>query len=371
MVSSSRALENTSVYTDIQGLSALRGKASGTESKQALEKVAQQFESVFMNMVMKSMRDANSIFSKDNPFESQESQFFQQMYDSQLSLTLSKKNGFGIADMIVKQMSKYVSSMGLENQTETSAPKRLPNVLPKYKDATVSGTLPSPAAQNGELASLREMLLKDVDLSDAERLYLDEPLNMEEGDKPQAPETRTMVDSFENAEEFVRTLYPIAKQAADEIGVDPKVLLAQAALETGWGKHVIEGNNGKSSYNLFNIKANSNWIGDKVAIDTLEYKDGKPLKEKSAFKVYDSLEESFADYVQLLKNSKRYQQALKNAENPFAFARSLQQAGYATDPEYAGKISRIYSGATMDAAVDQQVRTETGSDPAGGDEWLN
>lgn len=371
MVMSSRALDNTNVYTDVQGLSALRGKSSGINSPETLKKVAHQFESVFLNMVMKSMRDANSVFSKDNPFESQQSQFYQEMYDNQLSLSLSKKNSLGIADMIVKQMSKYVSGMDLENKKDPTSVKHLPNILPKYKNATVSGSVSLPETNDAELASIRETVLKDVSLSDPERLYLEEPLEMGEEAGSVKAATHTTVDSFESSEDFVRTLYPIAKQAADEIGVDPKVLLAQAALETGWGKHVISDTNGKSSYNLFNIKANDSWIGDKVAVDTLEYKDGKPLKEKSAFKVYDSLEESFSDYVQLLKNSKRYQHALKNADNPFAFARSLQQAGYATDPEYAGKISRIYSGATMDSAVDQNVKSETGSETDGGDEWLN
>ncbi|HET8706796.1 MAG TPA: flagellar assembly peptidoglycan hydrolase FlgJ, partial [Pseudomonadales bacterium] len=271
MVSSTRALESTTAYTDVQGLTALRGKSTGAQSAETLNKVAHQFESVFMNMVMKSMRDANNVFSKDNPFESQQSQFYQEMYDNQLSLSLSKKNGFGIADMIIKQMSKYVSGMDEENKKQAEDVRRLPNVLPKYKNGTVSGSVSLPATHDDALASLRETVLKDVSLNDTERLYLEEPLNVEEEDKS-APATHTTVDSFENSEEFVRTLYPIAKQAANEIGVDPKVLLAQAALETGWGKHVISDANGKSSYNLFNIKANDNWIGDKVAVDTLEYK---------------------------------------------------------------------------------------------------
>lgn len=373
MVTSSRGLDNSGVYTDVQGLSALRSEAhNGSTSASALKKVAHQFESVFMNMVLKSMRDANSTFSKDNPFESQQSEFYQQMFDNQLSLSLSQKNSLGVADMIIKQMSKFVKGMDLENKTDPSSIKHLPNIHAKYKNSVVTGIAPvlssSSLVNNNELADIQSQILKDVNLSDSERLYLDEPVNMADEESANKIATHTKVESFDSPEKFVSTLYPIAKQAAAELGVDPKILLSQAALETGWGKHVMPDSAGNSSYNLFNIKSNENWIGDKVSVDTVEFKDGKPLKEKAQFKVYDSLEESFSDYVQLLKNSKRYQTALKNADNPFAFARSLQQAGYATDPEYAGKISRIYSGSTMDAAVDQNAKSETNAVSDGGGE---
>ena len=142
---------------------------------------------------------------------------------------------------------------------------------------------------------------------------------------------------------------PIAEKVAGELGVDPKVLLAQAALETGWGKHVIQ-QGSDSSYNLFNIKADSRWQGEQVQVSTLEYRDGVAQREQAAFRSYGSYEESFNDYVSFLKNSPRYQNALQQAANPFAYVDALQQAGYATDPEYSNKISRIYSGELISQA---------------------
>jgi flagellar protein FlgJ len=147
--------------------------------------------------------------------------------------------------------------------------------------------------------------------------------------------------AFGNSDEFVATMLPMAEQAAKRIGIDPRYLVAQAALETGWGKSVMRNTDGSSSHNLFGIKATGSWQGGEARAITSEFRDGQFVKETAAFRSYDSYQDSFHDLVSLLQNNSRYQDAVKSADNPEQFVRELQKAGYATDPNYASKISQI------------------------------
>jgi flagellar protein FlgJ len=147
--------------------------------------------------------------------------------------------------------------------------------------------------------------------------------------------------AFSSADEFVNTMLPMAKEAADRIGVDPRYLVAQAALETGWGKSVMRAQDGSSSHNLFGIKAGSSWKGDSARAITSEFRNGEMVKETAEFRSYDSYKDSFHDLVTLLQTNNRYQDVVKSADNPEQFVRELQKAGYATDPAYASKISQI------------------------------
>jgi flagellar protein FlgJ len=147
--------------------------------------------------------------------------------------------------------------------------------------------------------------------------------------------------AFRTADDFVATMLPLAKDAAARIGVDPTVLVAQAALETGWGKSVMRQQDGSSSHNLFGIKAQGNWQGPEARAITSEFRDGQMVKETADFRSYDSYSDSFHDLVTLLQSNNRYQGVLKSADNPEQFVKELQKAGYATDPDYASKISQI------------------------------
>ena len=140
---------------------------------------------------------------------------------------------------------------------------------------------------------------------------------------------------------FVATMLPMAERAAKRIGVDPRYLVAQAALETGWGKKMIAQRDGSSSHNLFGIKSGSSWRGDSARALTSEYENGKQVKEVASFRAYNSFEQSFQDYVSFLQNNDRYQGALDSAARPEQFMKELQRAGYATDPQYARKVSQI------------------------------
>ena len=150
-----------------------------------------------------------------------------------------------------------------------------------------------------------------------------------------------------SAEDFVRQLHPYAEQAAKELGVEPKVLLAQAALETGWGRSLIKNSDGSNSFNLFNIKADKSWQGKQAQVSTLEFEQGIAKKVNAGFRSYASFQESFQDYVDFIKNNPRYGDALKQAGNGERYLHELQRAGYATDPNYANKVMSIYHGNTM------------------------
>jgi flagellar protein FlgJ len=136
-------------------------------------------------------------------------------------------------------------------------------------------------------------------------------------------------------------MLPLAKDAAARIGVDPTVLVAQAALETGWGKSIMRAQDGSSSHNLFGIKAQGSWQGPEARAITSEFRDGKMVKETADFRSYTTYADSFHDLVSLLQNNNRYQGVVKAADNPEQFVKELQKAGYATDPDYASKISQI------------------------------
>lgn len=169
------------------------------------------------------------------------------------------------------------------------------------------------------------------------------------------PMGEEMTDPTVQAEDFIKSIWPKAKQAAALLGLDPKILMAQAALETGWGKFIAKDIAGVSSNNLFNIKAPSN-SAESVNIKTTEYVADTPIKINASFKKYPSIEQSFNDYVSLIKGTKRYQDALTQAANPESYVNELHKAGYATDPEYGAKILSIYHGNELNHAL-QRVQT--------------
>ena len=223
------------------------------------------------------------------------------MYDKQLSLSLSEGgNSIGLAKMLVQQLQSRVSP-----------------VDPAQGDHAVQVNAVPPRGEKAfELAPVGVSTVASKQV-------------------PAEPE------SFDSPEQFVATLWPHALRVGKQLGVDPKAILAQAALETGWGKSVIQGRDGHSSHNLFNIKADPRWDGGRVVKQTLEYRGGVAVKEQAGFRAYGSWAESFDDYAAFLQGSGRYQDALRAGDNAGKFAEHLQDAGYATDPAYASKIKRI------------------------------
>jgi flagellar protein FlgJ len=263
----------------------------------ALKKVAKQFESMFVQMMLKNMRAANEAFGKDNPLNTSEMKFRQGMLDNQWSLSLTEGRGIGLADSLYRQLSQSYGSNSVGDKT-TGA------------------------------------------IIDPQRRAVANPYSDSFESIQKSKNDQGVLKNIKSPDEFIKAMLPYAEKAAAELGVDPKVLVAQSALETGWGEHTIQDRYGRTSFNLFNIKADSRWQGHSVNVPTIEYRDGVAQKESANFRRYDSIGESFDDYLNFIKQP-RYEKALTVVDNSSAYVNELQQAGYATDPSYAKKINAI------------------------------
>ncbi|MBD8755193.1 flagellar assembly peptidoglycan hydrolase FlgJ [Pseudomonas coleopterorum] len=367
---------DSGAYTDLNRLSSL--KVGDRDSEANLRKVAQEFESLFLGEMLKSMRSANDVLAKDNPLNTETTKQYQSMYDQQLSVTLSKEGGgIGLQDVLMRQLSKTKgveraganpfahadnsltkplgatrdasadakaagtaahNDMALLNQRRLSLPSKL-------ADRLVAGIVPSAATEASAATSSKNLINVPASapansIANAVRsgaAVEGSSLAKSVAQPPLAPAKR----AFGSSDEFIATMLPMAEKAAARIGVDPKVLVAQAALETGWGKSIMRADDGSNSHNLFGIKATGNWKGENARAITSEFRDGQMVKETADFRSYDSYEDSFHDLVSLLQNNDRYQGVVKSADNPEQFVKELQKAGYATDPNYASKISSI------------------------------
>ena len=314
-------VQQAQVYTDFQGLNSLKTQAR-TDKNAALEEVAKQFEGLFLQEMLKSMRKAGEVFAEDNYLNSNEANTYRDMFDSQISLSMAGGTGTGLAEALVRQLGEQIP--GMNNKGEKLAAHK--SSLADYDRSlpAVSRELPEQLSRVGELA------------------------NAVQGSNEAETDPRTdgkpaevLPARFDSAEEFVGKLMPVAEKVAKESGIDPRLMIAQAALETGWGRHMIEGDGKEPSFNLFGIKADGRWAGDAVTITTTEFRDGVPMKQKADFRAYEDYEASFRDYVDFLQSNPRYKDVLSSADKPDMFADKLQEAGYATDPEYGSKIRSI------------------------------
>ncbi len=305
-----------SVYNDFQGLANLKYQAREDQAG-SLDKVAKQFESLFVQMMVKQMRQTSL---GEGIFDSDHTRQYQDMYDQQLSLHLSETGGMGIADVLRRQLS----------QNQGDSVETLSGLKPYWERPVRSASHYHPFEPVQQLEVTQQ---SEVKLESATPL-LDSP------------------------EQFIHNLWPSAERAAARIGLPAEALLAQAALETGWGGHVMPATDDRSSHNLFGIKADQRWDGAQVRRETLEYESGIPVRRREAFRAYASYDESFQDYVGFLQHSPRYAEALGKACDTQAYFQALQQAGYATDPNYAEKILRVMQGPEMQAAVEQFKRQD-------------
>ena len=296
-----------SAALDNHALDSLREKAFGEDKNEALKAAAQQFEAIFLNMVMGSMRKANEVFAKDNILDSRYTNMYRDMYDQQLTSELSSQGSLGLADLMVKQLSQQGGIQTTER---------------------VGGELTDPRAA----VLHRNKTRSDQGGVDAGLFYGDHRVNtIKVGQQAQ---------QVNSADDFIALIKPHAEKVAGETGLPAKALIAQAALETGWGQRIVPGRHGGSSNNLFNIKADQRWSGDTSHVNTLEYNGTTAGKQKAAFRSYVNLEQSLHDYASFITQHPRYQRAVA-AEQPEQYAEQLQQAGYATDPHYADKLKTI------------------------------
>lgn len=282
----------TDVYADFAGLAQLRVDAS-RDSASALPGVAKQFEALFLQMMLKSMRDATP---GDPLLAGEGSRMYRDLFDHQVSLELAKGKGIGIADLLMQQLGPLSTS------------SEVPAVIGSARASAKS-------AVSADAASF--------------------------GERIQPPMFVSAESMFESREEFVHGLWPHARRAATALGVTPQLLIAQAALETGWGRSIVRQPDGGSSHNVFGIKADSGWDGPRARVATLEHSQGIMVRQQASFRAYASFKESFDDYVSFIGTQKRYRPALELATDPEAYIHGLQDAGYATDPKYAEKVMNL------------------------------
>lgn len=283
---------------DSQSLDSLRAQAKQSPDK-ALRSAAQQFESVFLNMMLKSMREATP---QDGMFDNEQTKLFTGMLDQQLAQSMASR-GVGLADIMVKQLSRNAAVE--TGKGEEGHPRGVGRAVPVAEATT---------------ATLRG---KGVTMT---------------------PATAGAVPSAYNADfqqAFVDRMLPHALQASQPGGVPVHLMLGQAALESGWGRHEIRNADGTSSHNLFGIKAGAGWNGKIAAVTTTEYVNGVAHKQVQNFRAYGSYAEAFRDYAQVLNNNPRYAEVLQQGGDQAGMARALQKAGYATDPHYADKLVQV------------------------------
>lgn len=281
-----------SLAADARGLDELKLRARNNPDT-ALKDAAKQFEVLFMNMLLKSMRDT---VPQDGMFDSEQTRFYTSMLDQQLSEKLSSR-GIGLAEIMVRQLQRQA-----------------PAVVPADAAAAAQVNGVSGGGAPGAVAPA-------------------------EGARPAAP--------VGDAKSFVNRMWPEAAGASRATGIPAHFIIGQAALESGWGAREIRGSDGSASHNLFGVKAGRGWTGRSVEVMTTEYVDGTPRKMVERFRAYDSYAAAFEDYARLLKTNPRYSGVIEGSRDAASFARGLQQAGYATDPNYADKLTRVINGSVL------------------------
>ncbi len=290
------------LFTDPTHLAKLKSEAR-TGSSDNLREVARQFESMFTHMLMKNMRAASL---GDGAMDSDQSRFYQDMFDQQMSTELTRGKGLGIADLLIRQLGGTDTVKPAESNDDGMT-------VPARNDALV------------------------------------------------APANSVSVRSERKTEgpiDFVKDALPHARRVGQLLGVAPQLVLAQAALETGWGQKTIRNTDGSNSHNLFGIKTGSSWAGSSAVVNTLEFASGVGRRVKAAFRSYSSMAESFDDYAKLLLNSPRYQDVVGSGDDSARFAGALKRSGYATDPDYATKIMSIANGETLNNAIKVTSQTD-------------
>ena len=272
---------------------------SRKDPKAAMKAVAGQFEALLLNQLVAAMRE-NPLGGDD---DSAEMDTFRNMYDQQVVQGLVERGGMGLADMLSQQLLRAANLSDGQQELPPAALQLPPVVAARVQQAY--GQAPQLAAG-------------------------------------QATGATAAVDSLPaDRQGFVSALLPHAQRAADKLGVAPEVLVAHAALESGWGQRMLRQADGQNSFNLFGIKAGGSWQGGTVAALTTEYEGSKPRKQVENFRSYSSYAQAFDDYAQLIGNSSRYRQALNQGSDFGAYATALQRGGYATDPAYASKLQAV------------------------------
>lgn len=310
--------QTANLALDTNSLNGLRHSAKDG-SPAALKEAATQFEAMFINMMMKSMRDASG---QEGLMDNQQTKTFTTMLDQQTSQNLAKR-GVGLADVLVRQLNSQ--TMG-QQALAIGADGVSAGAAAGLGAGAAGGMKGLPTAMNAAAMYQNSAAAGAQGAGKAPPL----PATLENG-RVQAPHVRA----------FQEKLHEHAHAAEQTTGVPAKFMLGQAALETGWGKRMIKNADGSSSNNLFGIKAGPNWKGKVATAVTTEYVNGKPQTRVEKFRAYDTPADSFRDYAKLIANNPRYEKVIASGGDAESFAKGLQRAGYATDPNYAAKLTRL------------------------------
>jgi flagellar protein FlgJ len=369
------------------------------QSSETTKAVAQQFESLFVQQMLASMRSAAIV---DESSQSSTVDFYQEMYDKQLALTLSKQGGLGIAKMLLQHLpgGDQISVDGMTK--DQPAKDQLTLISGKGGNSLPMGAMPP----TGHLALVNRPSLNRLETYSSEthppksnspeitqtvthKLESKEPLPQALKTFPVMPPSMYQIDAYEaqnsavkvhqfkigdlpasesdavlaqqvgseqrwdSPNYFVSDLWPHAQKAANAIGISVQALVSQSALETGWGKHSMRFPDGQQAFNLFGIKAGSQWDGPTLIKPTLEFREGVMQTEMAHFRTYGSISDALDDYVEFIQTSPRYQNALDHQGNDTHYLKELQQGGYATDPQYADKIINIMQGQTLSVSIEK------------------
>lgn len=296
-----------------------------------LQDAVVQFESLFVNMMLKSMRDANKLLAEGSYLNSSEIQMHQQMLDQQMAVHLSEQGGIGLAEPLLRQLGG-----GVEPQRPAASEQP-----PLARGQSAQAVTPQPfSAQDlstlelSTKASINERMVQPPAMDPGGQVGgAEEPSRLVNA----AEIAPTNASNFATPMEFVDKLLPTFRAALANSPINPVTALAQAALETGWGAHQMMQGNGQPAHNLFGIKA-SNWSGPTAQSQTVEFLDGQPIQQQQSFRAYADWGQSVQDYAKLVENNERYADAVDQAQDPVAYLHGLKDAGYATDPKYAEKI---------------------------------
>lgn len=291
-IQDSTAATMSGLAADGRNLNALKNDAAKA-TPATIKETAKQFESLFMRELIKSMRDATV---KSGMLDNPGTDLGTDLLDQQFAVQMSGQPG-GLSDLIAQQLTRQM------------------------------GVTPVAASTTGEIDTTAEPAT----------LKLTSELKLKtEARQP----TKTSRGPTETQAKFVRQHSDVAAKVEKESGIPASFMLGQAGHETGWGQFQIKMKGGASANNLFGIKAGAGWTGKVAEVTTTEYIDGTPQKRVARFRAYDSVEDSFKDYARLISESPRYEKVRTQTGSAQAFASGLQKAGYATDPEYAAKLSR-------------------------------
>jgi len=294
---------------DGRTLGALKARA-GQNTPESIQEAAKQFESLFMRELIKSMREATM---KSGLLDSPGGDLGADLLDQQFAVQLSGQPG-GLSELIAKQLSRQMG------EPAADMPKPAPAAGPSPVSPAVPQAIPKIAAHSAWSRTAADLTVK--------------PAAQPVSSGPGAPNPQS------SQEAFVKRHSEAADRVAKASGLPAGFMLGQAGHETGWGRHEIKQRDGAPSFNLFGIKAGANWTGRVAEVTTTEYVGGAPVKSVARFRAYSSYDESFQDYARLITKTPRYAQAKQATSSPLAFASGLQRAGYATDPDYASKLSR-------------------------------